>query len=503
MTIHKAAVLIALVGVAGCTDLDTANLNEPDAGRALSEPGDVESLIGSAFLTWFDRSQEDTPALALSTVADEGTSSWGNFGMQETSSEPRAAFPNSTGFGYRSVLENPWYDMYGAISAVNDGLTAVEEGMQFGENGEDTPRAEAFAKFVQGLAHGMLALQFDRAFIFTEDDDLLTTDFELVDYSEVMDAAIGMLDEAASLAEAASFELPENWVNGQQYTGEELARIAKSYSARFLAGVARTPEDRAAVDWQDVRARIEAGITEDFGPVLNNSDWQDDLKDYMARADWVRADYRGVGPADISGNYQAWLETPVAERQPFDITTPDRRITGDTPDSNGSYFSYRFPQDHREDRGTYHFSRYHHQRYRTLGVDQIGFDPILTVVEMNLLKAEALIRTGQAAQALPLINATRTANGHLPPATVDGVAGAECVPRTEAGACGDLMDTLIYEKRIETWATGGGLSYFDARGWGYLVPGSPVHYPIPARELETLNLPNYTFGGVGGPGAAN
>jgi hypothetical protein len=47
-----------------------------------------------------------------------------------------------------------------------------------------------------------------------------------------------------------------------------------------------------------------------------------------------------------------------------------------------------------------------------------------------------------------------------------------------------------------------GTAFFDARGWGTLVEGTPIHFPIPARELETLNLPAYTFGGIGGPDAA-
>ena len=500
----KTAVLAALAVVfAGCVELDTENLNAPDASRALSEPGDVEALIGSAFLTFFDLTQGYTPAMALSTAADEATASWGNFGMQDISSEPRTAFPNTTAYGYSSVLRDPWYDLYLVISAANDGLNAIEDGLEFGENGEDNTRAEAFAKFMQGLAHGWLALMFDQAFIFTEDDDLDTTEFELVPYNEVMDAAIAMLDEAASIAQANDFELPSNWIGGQDYSSADLARIAKSYSARYLASVARTPADRAAVNWQDVIARIDAGVTEDFGPVLDDNDWQEGYKDRLPRFDWTRADYKAVGPADVSGNYQAWLDTPVADRQPFDMMSPDRRITGATPKSSGTDFTYRETQNHRADRGTYHFSRYYHTRYQSIRNTQMGFDPILSRTEMDLLKAEGLIRTNRAADAVALINKTRTTRGELPAVTVNGPpAGADCVPKTAAGACGSLMDALMYEKRIETFGQAGGLPFFDARGWGILVTGTPLHFPIPARELETLGMPTYSFGGVGGPGAA-
>lgn len=505
MTNRRQTIVLGLVAVlaGACQDLDTENLTAPDAQRALSEPGDVEALIGSAFRTWYYAHQNDNPSWALSTAADEGTASWGNYGMQQISSEPREAFPNSTGYTYIDVIEEPWYGMYRALSAANDGLAAIAGGLQFGENGEDTPRAQAFGKFMQGLSHGILALLFDRAFIYRETDDLATTEFQLTDYGEVMTAAIEMLDEAASIASSNTFTLPDNWIGGQALTSAQLAQVAKSYSARFMAAVARTPEERAAVNWADVIARVDAGIQQDFGPILDNTNWGDLYKNYISRFDWFRTDYRLIGPADISGNYQAWVATPVADRQPFDITTPDRRIVGPEPNTDGTDFYYRATQNHREDRGTYHFSRYGSKRYMYIRQTNIGFNPIMTVAEMDMLKAEGLIRQGQNAQAAELINRTRTTRGELPPLTADGVPQSDdCVPRTETGACANLMQALIYEKRVETYAISGGLAYFEARGWGFLVEGTPFHLPIPARELETLGIPAYTFGGVGGIGAA-
>ena len=70
------------------------------------------------------------------------------------------------------------------------------------------------------------------------------------------------------------------------------------------------------------------------------------------------------------------------------------------------------------------------------------------------------------------------------------------------------MDKIIYEKRIEGFIQCGGCAFFDRRGFGPLAPtgpdfhhglveGTPLHFPIPGRELERLGLPYYTFGGVG------
>jgi hypothetical protein len=113
---------------------------------------------------------------------------------------------------------------------------------------------------------------------------------------------------------------------------------------------------------------------------------------------------------------------------------------------------------------------------------------MMKVTEMDLLKAEAHLRLDQRDAAVPLINATRVTRGQLPAAVATESVDA-------------LMAKLQYEKRIELFVVSFGNHYFDGRGWGRLVTGTPIHMPIPARELETLSLPLYTFGGGAG-GAA-
>jgi hypothetical protein len=104
---------------------------------------------------------------------------------------------------------------------------------------------------------------------------------------------------------------------------------------------------------------------------------------------------------------------------------------------------------------------------------------------------------------VPLINETRVANGELPPVTLDGppdVAG--CVPRKLNGQCGSLWDALRYERGIELLGMSGVIRFFDMRGWQGLAENSITQLPIPGRELGTLRLPNYTFGGPGGESSA-
>jgi hypothetical protein len=150
-------------------------------------------------------------------------------------------------------------------------------------------------------------------------------------------------------------------------------------------------------------------------------------------------------------------------------------------------------------RGTYRFSHYYFHRYGTLDTWQSGPLPAMLVSEMNLLKAEAYIRTGQAALAVPLINLTRTANGQLPPVTIDGPPpGAGCVPRQRNGNCGSLWDALRYEKNIEGLGVSGVIAYFDARGWQTLPENTILQLPVPGRELAILRRDLYTYGGPGG-----
>jgi hypothetical protein len=131
-------------------------------------------------------------------------------------------------------------------------------------------------------------------------------------------------------------------------------------------------------------------------------------------------------------------------------------------------------------------------------------DAMMLPVEMDLLLAEAEINLGNPGAAVTLINKTRVANGGLPPVTAAGVPAstptAGCVPRRFDGSCGTLMDALMYEKRIETY--GMAISYFDLRGWGCLLEGTPIQLPPPGRQLDLMEMPNYTFGGVGLPGGA-
>jgi hypothetical protein len=294
-------------------------------------------------------------------------------------------------------------------------------------------------------------------------------------------------------------------------TRDQFVRLANSYVARLLAYSPRTRAERAAVDWTEVIRRIDAGIQEDFAPVAQPEILWDDWKRLVARvrtasrpSDFGRPSYWIVGPADSTNGFVNWASTPVADRMPFQVRTRDRRIQGTGgPASAGKYVGYNLNNIFQVARGTYRFSWYFFKRFGTGTSWQDSPAPAVTRTEMDLLKAEALIRLNRAAEAVPLINATRVANGELPPVTIDGPPDAAgCVPRKLNGQCGSLWDALRYEKGIEMLGVNGVVRFFDMRGWQGLAQYSITQLPVPGRELGTLQLPNYTFGGPGGESSA-
>ena len=507
---------------AGCQDLAVENENNPNRLKALASPQDVEKLVSDTFTRYWSANQWSGASMPWSTIADEISSSWANWGMRDMASEPRIAWNNDPAYNREEMTEDPWYRSYTCISDAADGLNAVAGNeARFTDEDVDPVRLVAFAKFNMGLCLGTLALRYDKAFIVDENTDLEavalgTVTLELESYELVATAAIAKLDEAIGIAQSASFTITadEDWIYGNDVTSGYLVQLANSFAARYMAAVPRSAADRQSADWAEIMRRIAAGITEDFIPIGDDNgdvrEW-DSMKFYgQEHKTWARADYRTIGPADESGGYQNWLNTPLQDRNVFDMETSDRRIQGtDGPKSSGTYFRYvgvsgPFPSS----RGTYHYSSHTHNRYLPYQSNNANGEMThMVMAEMDMLKAEGLLRTGGSTQMVAdLINITRVANGELPPASGSDPAGSPTDGDwTNTGihlAGSSLWAKLQHEFRMETFATTGGLAWATDRGWGSLVSGTPIHFPVPGKELETLALQRYTFGGVGGTGGA-
>ncbi|MSR36234.1 MAG: hypothetical protein EXR95_06250 [Gemmatimonadetes bacterium] len=506
----KVGVLGLLFMTTACADLVVDNTNEPDRNRALSDALAVESLISGSFQTWWDIQQGRTTRY-LSNMADVSLNDALNYGNWDAAFEPRKAIINQPGYQWGYAIEDPFMIQNRALSAIRDGVLVMDGGVQIGAAGADTQRLRAFAKLMQGLFTANIALLYDKGWIVDEKSDTQKNvdEKKLVGYKELMTQARAYLAQARTIAAANTFTTPATWA-GQAISSAQLIRIANSYEARMMAGVARTPADRAAIDWTQVLTLINTGVTADFGVNMDGPSgiWSkgSGLKATSSLGGGMAE--RLVGPADQSGKWQAYEKQEPRVRDWFLVETDDRRVHAPgKPDLSGTLLELQKTANGVQvlaqgpARGNWYQTPYTTTLYRTISQTNIGFAPDLSIKEMNLLRAEALIRLNRAAEALPLINATRIPAG-LQPVTVNGDQGARCVPRKVTGVCGNLMDALIYEKRLETLLLSGGAEYFDARGWGILQKGTPLHFPVPALELNSLPMPIYTFGGVGGQDAA-
>jgi len=481
----------------GCADMDVTNPNAPDSEAALAEGDDVESLIGGAFLSFWNGTMKNYPQMTLSVMGGGITSSWGNFGMLDLGKRPREHFINDDSYGDVFMARTPWYNLYTAIAAVNTGLQELDEG---NVTIAEEERARAFARLIHGLSHGFLALHFDQAFIVDEnlaidldDIDATVDGMELRPYNEVMDAAIGYLEDVITIASQNSFTFPGSWINGNALTETELIHLCHAWIARFKAQVARTPAEREAVDWASVVDHAQLGLQfgQDFIVQADGVIWWSRSTSLMQDPVWTRVSYYTVGHADNSGQFQEWLDTPPLQREEFVLETDDERfgteITYYEPLPAGKDFALTFGSFFAAERGSYFFSRYYHVRYiMTYLSGYVGPMNTLNQTELDLLIAEGEIRLERdLGLAAEMINNTRVNRGGLPEVTAgDGVEV--------------LLDAMKYEHRLETLNTFVGVDFYTRRGWGELPDNTPLHFPVPSRELIRHAFDVYTFGGERG-----
>lgn len=513
---HLAVGSMLLLGAAACADLDVVNPNEANADRALETAADVEALIGGAYNAWYTGNHSWNGAGPfLSNASFQHTAPWANFAMEKYGRIPRIPIINDVADGDYEQFSRDFTFAYRAAAAVADGFRAFDKDPEIAQDlGEErVSRARAFGRFVQGLAHAQIALLYNEGWVIDENVDFFEAG-EPMGHAELMEVAMGFMDDAISLASQGSFEIPSGWMQ-RDVDSDEFIRFAHSMKARYRALNARTPAEREAVDWAQVIADVDAGITEDFVVFADdNAGWGSAVWFYNAPG-WAEVPYFIWGMADQSGRYQNWLDLslsrkhPIINGEPTLIITPDQRFPqGETvkaqQENPGMYFAS--PADiasvwAQPGRGTWRWSYYRHTKHIDyVDAGAVGDLPEITVRELRLLKAEGLLRMDDRAGAAAIINETRVANGGLNPTDAAGT-NTSCVPKLPNGECGDLLEMLKWEKRTET-AMYGPVTvgfYFDSRGWGDLYRGTPLQFPVPCEDVEILGrLPCITFGGIEG-----
>lgn len=544
--ILRFAALAGAVGLWACSEkqLNVTNPNSGDTGRVLGTPNDAEALISSYYKRWSTGVWGNTSDVEGMTdiLAMMNYSSLANNCMNTHA--PWSGSTNLNSPGHTCATEQlRLYLISSEVERVASNFLGAEDaGLTLGTPARDA-RGKSFAEFLRGVSLGYMALLYDSAAIVTSKTGPQDVGV-LSDYKAVAESAYVALDRSITYATNAvagsdGFPIPAAWLPAtNSLTATEFAKLAKSYRARFRANVARTPAERAAVNWDLVIADAQGGITADHSVITSTTagplrSWR---VQYETFGLWHQMPPAIIGMADTSGAYATWIATPIANRGngnvSLTIVTPDLRFPqGATRAAQQADFTMTSCQtaatvckryfvnrpalnDQNSGSGfgwsNYDFVRFHSWKVAgDAGQGQNGAALQFAKAEVDMLQAEGLYRKGNYAGAAALVNVTRVKNG-LPAitafdATTPVPGGSACVPRVPSGtstACGNLMEAIKWEKRVETAYVAFAPWYFDSRGWGDLAEGTPLFFAVPYQDLQARGVATSALYGVG-PGAGN
>jgi hypothetical protein len=501
----------------------------------------VENFIAGSYRIAHQGSiggQNDDLATQMYVMGLENVSSLANFAMGPRGSIPRNPIDNQRGSQGNIGNDFDFTVEHRAARVAMLGLERMQT-LSLGSLARNA-RATAFARFVQGVAMGNLAMTYDSAMIETEGNNHVAQ-IPFSGYQAVDSAALADLDSAIAIAGGAApagpssdwFPLPNTWLNGVAVSAAQFVQLCRSYKARLRAGVARNPTERAAVDWASVIADANAGITADFNITMSPSTGWDVVWPIQSfatgSANWHQMSQFILGMADSSGQYDAWLAVPRASRQAFTVYTKDARFPGGSTRAlqqaatvAGTFTSIPYirnrPTGEDQPGDPIGISQYDFYRSRAFYLaNRIGTYPIMAKAEMDLLAAEGYLWTGNIAAAAAKIDNSRVGKGVLPSLVTAGIAdtltavpgGASCVPRVPDPAttftsskCGNIWDAMRWEYWMETAFVGYGQWYIADRGWGALPEGTAIQWPVPYNEMDVRGQSFYSMGGVGGPGGS-
>jgi hypothetical protein len=522
-----------VIALGACNEpLSVLNPNQPDVPRVYSTPRGVEAIIGKLFQQMWNAQANNTGLGTQSMVMSfESHSGLANFGLGARGNIPRQTVSNTLANSDQDIIFNDFDKLTRNARSAANAVAALKKfvaaGSSTGTQARDAA-AISFGYFTLGYALANTALLYDSAAIITPDvpSDVvppLSTGAEVMAVAlEMLDSAIAVSESPAATTGTGGWPLNAAWISGNSnVTIARWQQIIRSYKARFRAGVARTPAERAAVDWTADVTDAVAGISTDFTVQADPSTgWGFGLLNQLAvDATWSQMTPMILGMADTTGAYDTWLAQPLDSKVPFLLRTPDQRFPsgetraaqntssgGDTkagtPPGSILYFFNRLQGN---DKPAAAWGTWFYDNQRFWGVRfNSGIGPIiaLSLAENDLLAAEGYMRTGRTAQAIPLINLTRVRAG-LPAipagaAQTDAVPGGNaCVPRVPqppnftTTACGTVYEAMKWEKRLETSFTGYAQWFIDSRGWGDLTKGTVTEWPVPWEELyarQNLNL---------------
>ena len=521
------AVVLFLPGCDGLADLDVDNKNAPNQQEALANPSDIVSLLSGGYRSFYQGiyggggggASFYAPGPHLDGFADAQTMTNAFSSLWTPSKEPKVRLANDLSSNIPGNIIKPvWTSLNSSLSTANDVITQIEdvegnEPTDIVVDGEDrTAEVRAAAYFLRGWSHGRLANLYDKAYILTAETDVANLEFS--QYPQVASQAASDLEQASEIASNNSFSLSGTflpWTN--DVSSDQFARIANTVAARVLVSNSRTAGENADLSsvegysWGDVLSLTENGLDETVSITLDGfvGDWVDSYQYLSVRVKWyyrvdnrllnlMDSDYPVKYPTDVAQDGEL---LPKAQSDDQRLCTTTTTGTGPPdPDAGyepeGCYFAYVTDLSfYTVSRGPRLFSNYWWARPFSLpqgsgSTTPFGASPrpFFLPVENNTMMAEAMIRAnGNVGGAQSIINnGTRVENGELDP-----LSGADQE---------EVLNAIFYERDLELYRMVHGQSYYDLRRRSAMQAGTPIHLPVPAGELQTVQAEQYTFGGV-------
>ncbi|WP_262246168.1 RagB/SusD family nutrient uptake outer membrane protein [Parapedobacter soli] len=464
-----------VIGASACNkdSLDLVNPNSPGMASLQTEEG-----IRRAALGVYDKFGLEYWWLALQNhdlMGDAYFASVGNFGWRWLNQPTSMTLSNGTvltppqggsqvdevlnrngrAFGEDNALQYEWQAMYLVNNQANLILAALEDpNLSFSASGEmKTNVLRAWAYWWKGFAYSRIGSLYIAGIIA---NTLNETNSDFVTHEEIIAEANRNFDQAISVLNGMqggeayndffTSIIPSftNAGKGGAVSPQEWIRNINTYKARNLV-VNKEVSEMTSADWQQVLTLTESGMQANDKTFTMRSALQNDL---VSETAWQ----------PFRSTVDLWSH--ISERLIQDYKPGDNRFERNYTTEYPTY-----PIINAQARGFNYSTRYGFIRIEDGGdySTQVAGLAEITIAgayeENQLMRAEALIRTGNIDGGLELIDEVRDYQN----AQLDAVAGTGL---TEAEA----LEELRSERRVGLLNKN--VAFYDARRWGVLKPVS-------------------------------
>lgn len=453
-------------------------------------------------------------------LADQVTSTNNVRGFYTAAQEPREPIDNSAFNGREALNYETFFDDFQRGTSI--ATTVIENSSFF--DGAQKNQLLARAYLLRGISRGYIGLIFDKTPYYPND----TEEYEFIEYSDMIDSALTDLNKAISFtintgdpSADSDFQFAFDGIPGgkNNWTETELRVVANSYAARILAGKARTYEESLQTDWQQVLDYANKGIGNpesslnvfSLSTLGSNGIFSNQLAEWLNLV--VEGDFEtGAGYIPIDLKVIHLLDENYPTEYPQEGISNGRLVLSEAMSSDPRLDEYFKNTQNigyfRAERNRALFSNYLGKRmFAENNWENVQNDIIyFTNSEIDYLKAEAELMLNRKSEAAGILNISsagtgKTILGFSLPAlrkkyiTDNSLSGNYEFTGSESLA--EFQLALLREYSVELDILGGiGVPWFFMRRHDLLQKGTPTMYPLPGLELEILDLPLYTFGGV-------